>query len=266
MSGNVLVNTVEDKRSNYTERNYSCAVLARKVQNQIGRPSLWDYLKIIEGNLLHNCPVTRADIMAAEDIFGPNLGSLKGKTVCKKGEPVELKRINIPILLMERYRDVTLAADIMSINKIWFFVSISHHIKFRTGKMIKNMQSATLLQLVKQIKQLYMQRGFQLIDILMDGQFEPLQGDLAAMGIQLNTVSNDEHVSEIKHYIRTVKECVQSIYNTLPFQWMPGHLIIEMLSSSILWLNMFPPHGGGLPTISPHSLVTGCGVDFMKHC
>jgi len=58
MSGNVLVNTVEDKRSNYTERNYSRAMLARKVHNWIGRPSIWDYLKIIEGNLFHNCPVT----------------------------------------------------------------------------------------------------------------------------------------------------------------------------------------------------------------
>jgi len=251
MSGNVLVNTVEDKRSIYTECNYSRAVFACKVQNQIGRPSLWDYLKIIEGNLLHNCPVTCADIMAAEDIFGPNLGSLKGKTVRKKGEPVELKTINIPMSLMERYRDVTLAADIMSINKIWFFVSISCHIKFGTAEMIENMQSATLLRSVKQIKRLYMQRGFRLVDILMDGQFEPLRGDLAAMGIQLNTVSNDEHVSEIEHYIRTVKERVRSIYNTLPFQRMPGHLIIKMVSSSILWLNMFPPHGGVSPTISP---------------
>ena len=40
----------------------------------------------------------------------------------------------------------------------------------------------------------------------MDGQFEPLLGDLAEMGLQLNTVSNDEHVPEIERQIRTLKE------------------------------------------------------------
>ena len=29
---------------------------------------------------LQNCPVTRRDIHIAKDIYGPNLGSLKGKT------------------------------------------------------------------------------------------------------------------------------------------------------------------------------------------
>ena len=35
----------------------------------------------------------------------------------------------------------------------------------------------------------------------MDGQLEPLRGDLAGMGIHLNTVSADEHVPEIEQYI-----------------------------------------------------------------
>ena len=40
----------------------------------------------------------------------------------------------------------------------------------------------------------------------MDGQFEPLRGNLAKLGILLNTASNDEHVPEIERQIRTVKE------------------------------------------------------------
>ena len=41
----------------------------------------------------------------------------------------------------------------------------------------------------------------------MDGQFEPLHRDLAELGIYLNVVSANEHVPEIEHFIRTVKEC-----------------------------------------------------------
>jgi len=43
------------------------------------RPSTKDYVRYIGNKMLLNCPVTKADIMHAEDILGPNLGSLKGK-------------------------------------------------------------------------------------------------------------------------------------------------------------------------------------------
>eukprot|EP00978_Attheya_sp_CCMP212_P042095 scaffold250959_cov49-Attheya_sp.AAC.1 len=80
-SGVVLVNTVDDNKSKFSARDYSRAVVARRVQKTIGRPSTRDYLRIVEKNLLPNCPVTREDIKIAEAIFGPDVGSLKGKTV-----------------------------------------------------------------------------------------------------------------------------------------------------------------------------------------
>jgi hypothetical protein len=77
----LLVNTVDHNKFKYTKRDYSRAVLARKTQKMIGRPSTRSFISIVEKNLLPNCPVTRRDIAMAEDIFGPDLGSLKGKTV-----------------------------------------------------------------------------------------------------------------------------------------------------------------------------------------
>ncbi len=71
----VFVNTVEDRRANYTVRDYK---QARHIQNMIGRLSTRDFLNIVQSNFLPNCPVTTRDILTAEDIFGPNLGSLKG--------------------------------------------------------------------------------------------------------------------------------------------------------------------------------------------
>src|SRR5210317_2306219 len=109
----VLVNTVEDKKSSYTQRDYLNAVQARRLQNIIGRPSLKTYLHMIDNCLLPNCPVTRQDVLAAEDIFGPNLGILKGKTTRRKGGRVQMETIPLPIEIKERYQTVTLCADIM---------------------------------------------------------------------------------------------------------------------------------------------------------
>jgi hypothetical protein len=82
--GTVLVNkveTVEGNKKNHTKAAHKQATLARNLQNIIGRPLARSFLNIVEKNLLKDCPVTREDALAAEDIFGPNVGSLKGKTV-----------------------------------------------------------------------------------------------------------------------------------------------------------------------------------------
>jgi hypothetical protein len=262
----VLVTTVDDKKSNYTQRDYSRAVLARKVHNMIGRPSLRDYLRYVDEGLIPNCPVTRADIKAAEDIFGPNVGSLKGKTARTKAEPVETKVTDLPLEIMERYGNVTLTADIMTINKIRFFMSVSRNIRFGTSEVITNMKESTLVSCMKNINRTYRQRGFRLTVVLMDGQFECIRGDLAGMGIQLNVVSAGEHVPEIERYIRTVKERVQCIYNSLPFKRMPPLLILEMVKSSVQCLNNFPSRAGVSETMSPRTIVTGATVDYNKHC
>jgi hypothetical protein len=80
-TGTLLVNTVAQNKAKYTTRDYSRAVLACEIQQKIGRPSTKAFIKIVDNKLLQNCPINRHDIIAAEHIFGPDVGSLKGKTV-----------------------------------------------------------------------------------------------------------------------------------------------------------------------------------------
>ena len=91
----------------------------------------------------------------------------------------------------------------------------------------------------------------------MDGEFGHLHGELAGMGVTLNEMLQDEHVGDIERYIRTVKECMQAIYNTPPFNKIPARLVVEMAKASVFWLNRLPPKDSFGNKLSPRTIITG---------
>jgi hypothetical protein len=261
-----LVNTVANKKSNYTAKEFRMAELARKVQCMIGRPSLKDFLKIVDNNQLVNCPVTRRDVVAAEDIFGPDLGSLKGKTVRKSSPQLTPRRITLPPDVHNRNKSITLGIDIMFVNKVAFLITISQGLKFGTVEHINSRTQDVVLGCIKRLCSIYKLGGFDLAQINGDKEFGPLQASLADLKIGLNTASDDEHVGEIERYIRTVKERTRSIWNTLPFDKLPTRMIIELVKGSVSWLNMFPANDGISTMHSPRTIITGLQVDYKHHC
>ena len=100
----------------------------------------------------------------------------------------------------------------------------------------------------------------------MDGEFVHLCGELASMGVTLNNTSQDEHVGDIERFIHTIKERMQAIYNTLPFQKVPARLIIEMAKASVFWLNSLPQKNGLYSELCPQTIVTGQKLDLKQHC
>jgi Reverse transcriptase (RNA-dependent DNA polymerase) len=265
--GTALVSTVAANKSSYSDGDYSRAVLARQLQKTMGRPSTKAFIQMLEKKLLPNCPVTRQDVIAAEHIFGPDVGSLKGKAVRRAPQAPRTAPVpNLPLETMARYSKVELCADIMFINRIPFLVTVSRHIKFGTITKLGSTTAKTVEMTVKAALKIYGAGGFKVTVAHMDGEFEYLRGELASAGVFLNTASRGEHVGQIERYIRTIKERTRAIYNTLPFHRMPDRLIIEMVYTSVFWLNSFPGGSGISDSMSPREIVLRQGIDYAKHC
>jgi hypothetical protein len=100
--------------------------------------------------------VTSQDINNAEFIFGPDKGSLQGKTTRQGSNQVRSGGlVPIPATIMEQYGSVTLYIDVMKVNKLPFLVTISRAIKFGTTGWLKNAKADTLLYQMKQVNQIY---------------------------------------------------------------------------------------------------------------
>ena len=202
----------------------------------------------------------------ANKLFGPDVGALKGKTT-RRGPPIVDSPVAVDMTsILEHYGEVTLCVDLMYVNKMPLLVTLSPNIKFGTMEAFADRKETTLLKSIKGVISLYRKAGFKVTVALMDGEFMPLRGGLAELGIHLNETSRDEHVGDVERYIRTVKEQMRAIYNTLPFQKIPARLVIEMAKTAVFWLNAFPVAKGVSQDLSPRTILTGQQVDYKRHC
>jgi hypothetical protein len=81
----------------------------------------------------------------------------------------------VPKEIIDIYRDVTLAIDITFVNKTPFFITVARGIKFGTVEALLNRQIQTIGASLKKVVNLYQKRGFRVVTILADNEFEPLR-------------------------------------------------------------------------------------------
>ncbi len=180
---------------------------------------------------------------------------------------IEVATVPVPAELMSQYRKVTISApDIVFVNKLPFYVTISRNTKFGTAVLIANQTHKTLIKAAREVHNIYKKRGFVIETMLMDGQFEGIAGKVADFGVMLNTVTRGKHVPEAERYIRTIKERARCIYNTMPFNKIPGRMVAERIYYCVFWLDSFPAMDGVSDALSLRAIDTGGHLDFHKHC
>jgi len=76
-----MVTSVAENSHAFTHRQFENAKRARRLYQIMGRPTVENLKALIRMNAIKDCPVTVEDVDIAEKIFGPDIGTLKGKSV-----------------------------------------------------------------------------------------------------------------------------------------------------------------------------------------
>ena len=93
---NRSLESVDENKMFYTNQQVQRANLARQIYHAIGKPLVNDFKMIVTSNMIRNLSINMDDIKIAENIFGPDVGALKGKTTRQKPAPVVSDYIEIP--------------------------------------------------------------------------------------------------------------------------------------------------------------------------
>lgn len=60
------------------------AIEARKLQSMVGGAGLADYVGIVHEKMIEDCPIDHVDLKSAHTLFGPDLASIRGRTMWQK--------------------------------------------------------------------------------------------------------------------------------------------------------------------------------------
>eukprot|EP00536_Pseudo-nitzschia_multiseries_P014135 jgi/Psemu1/37685/gm1.37685_g len=93
-------------------------------------------------------------------------------------------------------------------------------------------------------------------------QFEGLVNTLVKTRVEVNMVSRDEHVPEIKRFIRVIKERARASYAMLPFDKIPRKMVVSLLDT-IGTDNTMRPRTVGVIALGPVRNIQG-GVKFFS--
>jgi len=258
-----LLSTVKENEANVSKRGIQQAKLARRVQKIIMRPGTRRYKDIIAKNYLRNCPIQTRHVQMAEDLYGPEIGSIKGKTPRHTPPHVTARVDAVPPEILERHGRVSLAVDIMFVNKVPFLLTLARGLQIATVEELDNRQVTTVQRKISNTISKYEHRGFKIDTIMADEEFAPLTELMPTENF--NICGADDHVPEIERFVRTIKDSVRAQYNDLPFSNVPRILLTHMVRNAVFWWNAFPHEESDAGLYSTWYLLEGKTVDYTKH-
>ena len=157
-----------------------------------------------------------------------------------------------------------LSVDVLHVNQIPFLVSVSKNIHYGTIKALDSMKIPIMEDEIKCVNRMYEVRGFHVKYILVDIQFKAIK-DRGQLTACVNVVAKGEHVPEIEHFNRVIKERTRCYYAMLPFKTLPRIMIIHLLVTVMFYINAFVWRKGVSQFLSPLTILEGIVIDYNLH-
>jgi hypothetical protein len=259
----VFAVTVEAQERQYTSREVKSAKEARRLIRALGYPSPRSVIDMINNGTLTECPVTAKDVARAYEIYGPDVGALRGKTTITPSIPYKGKTLPRTV-----QADQTFNVDIMFVDKHAFLLTVVTPLGLTLcsdlGRRASSRSKAPVrLALMTQISACLAQK-YKVTTLLTDGEgaIASLTLELQGRGIVVNPAGPGQHVPVIERKIREVKERIRAIIATTPWpiaDTLRAHLVAFVVSR----INLVP-HRGGLINVSPREAFTGMKANYKR--
>jgi hypothetical protein len=264
---NLMIATVKENREGYTKRQFERAKEARKLYRILGCATLQDFKNILRQNIIANCPVTTEDVNIAEAIFGPDIGTMKGKKTRPKPQQYRPNVVEIPKELIEKHHNLVLAMDVMFVNGIPILASVDNPIIYRASVPLDNQTAKKLYEALDVVLRHYNKAGFKVATIKCDPEFRPIMDPVSDdLEANMDYAPAKQHVPEAERNIRTISERIRAAYHNLPYKAIPKIMLKHLAMSCTKQLNLYPARNGISKYYSPHVILGGRNLDYKKHC
>ena len=233
-----FLTTVDQNKKYFRRQEITKADDAVFLNRKINHPAVDKFIRLVKENWIRNNPITTGDVRRSHAIYGPPLPPIKGRTRYQESKRVkDIDIVQIPKVLFEDLKYVTLCIDFLFVNGVTVFHTISRTINYRTVSFPLSRSKTVILDQLKQIYQIYNSRGFKITNIHADIEFNKIREDIRP--VRLHTCGVDDHVPEIERSIQTQKNENRSVCHAMPYKCIPRIMVRELILQGNEFLNAF---------------------------
>lgn len=150
-----FLTTVDQNKKYFRRREITKADDAVFLNRKINHPAVDKFIRLVKDNWIRNNPITTGDVRRSHAIYGPPLLPIKGRTRYQESKRVkDIDIVQIPKVLFEDLKYVTLCIDFLSVNGVTVFHKISRRINYRTVSFPLSRYKTVILDQLKHIYQI----------------------------------------------------------------------------------------------------------------